>query len=404
MPTLFSVAELQGLYGPFFLAERVVQKIWLRQDFATTELRTVDGRRVEILSPGRWNLIGGPDFHGAQLRLGGRDVSGDVEVHFHAGDWTAHGHISNPAYDNVVLHVLLFPPTPGARVQRRSDGSEIPALVLLPWLHRDLEEYSADDALESITARDEWRRFEELASLPLEEVRGNLRALAFGRWERKVGYARTRLARLGWEAALHHAALEGLGYRQNRTPMLAVAERWPLAAWRGGVEVDDLLRSVSGWRESGLRPANRPRARLTQYQAWVNAAPAWPEQVAVLGELLVGPKRLGRPVVSLESTGLVRRHAGFPDWYARFDDVARGRVSSPRLDTLVCDGFLPLLAARGGGDDLFGIWFHWYPGDLPDQIRQGLMRLGVTGTAEQPLCHGFAQGLLAWLIEREFCA
>jgi len=404
MSAPYSVAELQGLYGPFFLAERVVQKIWLRQDFATTQLRTLDGRRVEILSPGRWNLIGGPDFRGARLRLGGRDVSGDVEVHFHAGDWTAHGHGANPAYDNVVLHVLLFPPVPGAAVQRRGDGREIPALVLLPWLHRDLEEYSADDALEAITARDEWRRFEELASLPIDEVRGTLRGLAFGRWERKVGYARTRLARLGWDAALHHGALEVLGYRQNRTPMLAVAERWPLDAWRQGVEIDDLLQIISGWREHGLRPANRPRARLQQYATWVGGVPAWPEQVAALGPTLGGARRLGRPVVSVEATAQVRRQAGFTDWYTRFHAVTDGRVSSPRLDTLICDGFLPLLAARGGCDDLFGIWFHWYPGDMPDQIRQGLMRLGVTGTPEQPLCHGFAQGLLAWLVEREFCA
>jgi len=29
----YHVAEMQGLYGPFTIAERVVQKIWLRGDF-----------------------------------------------------------------------------------------------------------------------------------------------------------------------------------------------------------------------------------------------------------------------------------------------------------------------------------------------------------------------------------
>ena len=42
------VEEMQGLYGPFTIAERVVQKIWLRRDFEQTGLRLVDGRSLLI--------------------------------------------------------------------------------------------------------------------------------------------------------------------------------------------------------------------------------------------------------------------------------------------------------------------------------------------------------------------
>src|SRR5688572_30260571 len=104
-----AVAELQGLYGPFTMHEKIVQKIWLQGEFDARRAQLLDGRPLEIISPGKWNLLGGPDFFGARLRIDGRDVHGDVEIHFHAADWMAHGHAANPSYANVVLHVVLFP-------------------------------------------------------------------------------------------------------------------------------------------------------------------------------------------------------------------------------------------------------------------------------------------------------
>ena len=393
-----TVAEMQGLYGPFTVAERVVQKIWLQQDFAAARARLADGRTLEVLSPGRWNLIGGPDFRHARLRIDGREVEGDIEVHFHAGDWKAHNHAANPAYANVVLHVLLFPPEAGARPQRRADGREIPPFVLLPLLHRDLEEYAADDALETITARDDWRRIEELANMSRDEMRAQLRRRAVARWERKVAYAGQRVARFGWEAAAHQTALEILGYRQNRVPMLATAERWPLPAWRAGVTPLEILRSVNGWQRQGLRPANRPVTRLFQYRDWVAAVPDWPDRLAAWVKE-AAPLPSGGP----DTSHAIRRTAALAATRDQLWELTGRVIGGPRFHTLICDGLLPL-AASCGRSDLGVLWFHWFPGDMPDQIRQALPKLGATGTRDQPLCHGFAQGLLAWLIEREICA
>lgn len=394
-----SVAEMQGLYGPFTVAERVLQRIWLQQDFAVAQARLTDGRALQVGSPGRWNLLGGPDFKDARLLIAGREMSGDVEVHFNATDWSAHAHAANPAYANVVLHVLLFPPTAGARKQRRADGLEIPALVLLPLLHRDLEEYAADDALERLTARDDWRVIEELANEPLEARRAALAAVARERWERKVAHARQRIDRLGWSAAAHHTALEILGYRQNRLPMLGVAERFPLVQWTRPDTPQAALRAVTGWQRHGVRPANRPLARLDQYQRWVAGSPGWPGELERCCQRL--PERIG---ATFSATVPSRRANGFVSWRSDFAHLTSGAVGGPRLDTLVCDGFLPLGAARCGRPDLFELWFNWFPGDLPDQLRGALPRLGVCGGVGQPLCHGWGQGLLGWLIAREFRA
>src|SRR5688572_31406343 len=120
------VEEMQGLYGPFTIAERVVQKIWLRRDFEQTGLQLIDGRSILIRAPGSWNLLGGPDFREARIVVDDVPLVGDVEVHFHSSDWHAHRHAEDRAYDQVVLHVILFPPGPGERRALRRDGTEIP--------------------------------------------------------------------------------------------------------------------------------------------------------------------------------------------------------------------------------------------------------------------------------------
>ena len=63
------VLEMQGLYGPYSLSERVLQKIWLRQDFSADELRTVSGQRLRIEFPDNWNHLGGPDFKDAFFQI-----------------------------------------------------------------------------------------------------------------------------------------------------------------------------------------------------------------------------------------------------------------------------------------------------------------------------------------------
>ncbi len=394
----WKVAEIQGLYGPFTFTERLLQKIWLRGEYDAGRALAEDGRPLRVLHPGRWNLLGGPDFLNARLRLGDQELTGDVELHLQAGDWTAHAHAADRAYDHVVLHVVLFPPAPDERA-RGADGSPIPTLVLLPLLLHDLEEYAAEDAVETLASRTDWRATEELARLPAAEVRTVLLAQAEQRWQQKVRFARRRVERLGWAEACHHAALEILGYRFNRAPMLKVAVRAPLTMWAGSaVDAGALFAAeASAWSLQGVRPANHPRVRLGQYATWTRAQPGWPEQLVKLAA--------GFPALPGGSnawpTTIVRRRLGLPALRARLArEIAAGAVGGTRLDNLVCDGFLPLLAAHMERS-LFPLWFHWFAGDLPPRLITVLKSLGVFNGRAQPACHGFAQGLLGWMLAQE---
>jgi hypothetical protein len=394
-----TVAEVQGLYGAFSFSEKLQQKIWLRGDFERAAAVMIDGRRLHIGHPGKWNLLAGPDFLGARLRVGdetGPEKTGDVEVHLHAGDWDAHGHARDPAYANVILHVVLYPPDQ-ARPTAGMDGRPIPVLALLPLLHRSLEEFAADEAVEALANRPISRLAEELGGLTAGEIDALLRRCGARRWQQKVRFARLRLQRLGWEAACHHTALEILGYRFNRSPMLRLAGQFPVGAWaRGSVTPDHAyVLEREGWSLQGVRPANHPRRRLRQYAAWAAARPDWAERVRSLAS--------GLPAVDAaeSDTRKVRRSGQFSRWRERIaDEVFAEVVNGTRLDNLICDGALPLLAAAEL-PGLQGIWQHWFAGDLPPMLAGGLRHLGVFDGRGRPVCHGMAQGLLGWLLERE---
>jgi hypothetical protein len=387
---------MQGLDGPFSFPEKLFQKIWLRGDFDVTRAATTDGRAVRVLHPGKWNLLGGPDFKGAQLQLGDVKVRGDVEVHLHERDWAAHGHAADTAYDDVVLHVVLFPSA--EKFSRGRDGRQIPVLALLPLLHRDLEEYAADDTMESLANRPASRGPEELGGLAPVELERLLRRCAEMRWRQKVHVARLRLARLGWESACHHAALEILGYRFNRAPMLRVATAWPLSAWTKGegTAAEAFATEENRWSRQGARPANHPRVRLRQYAAWTRERPDWPARLEVLACTL--PADFGANAGSTADFRRVHALARLRDRLAR--EICADAVGGTRLDNLVCDGFWPLLAACGA-DGFFAWWFHWPTGDLPPQVTAALRALGVSTHRSKPACHGFAQGMLGWLLARE---
>lgn len=393
------VAELQGLYGPFSFPEKLLQKIWLNGDFDRGRASLLDGRPVAIVQPGRWNLLGGPDFRNARLRLGDEaEITGDVELHLHASDWAAHGHAADPAYDQVVLHVVLFPPDPG-HVTQGSHGP-IPVLALLPLLHHDLEEYAADDAVETLANRPASQIVERLGVMARADLTALLDRHAGERWRQKTHFARLRVQRLGWAEACHQTALEIMGYRFNRAPMLRVAGVHPLREWAApdfGIE-PVFAAEHEGWRLQGLRPANHPRRRLRQYADWVRTCPDWPARLAELAGALprIEPGGL---------TGEVRRRHGFTalreDWAER---LCGGMVTGTRFDNLVCDGFLPLLAARSGSgtaSDGGQVWQHWFAGDLPPLWPRALRQLELFAGRARPACHGTAQGLLGWLLAQE---
>lgn len=387
------VAEVQGLFGPFQFPELLLQRIWAEQTFDVSGLSTVDGRSVKIEAKGRWNRLGGPDFAEARIKIGDDWLSGAVEVHLREEDWRAHGHAGDENYDGVILHVVLFPPK--VMQTKGGEGRQIPIVALLPLLWHDLEEYASDAAVTAIAARPLDLLTERWLAMSAADSQVEIRAQAMTRWRQKVHYAKVRIDKLGWESACHHTALEILGYKFNRSPMLQVATRWPLATWIAGeVAVDAVFEAEKPkWKLQGVRPANYPRKRLASYGRWVQAGKDWPRELAEMG------KNLSGVIVDEGATvAEARRTLRFTkSWKAVMGAIgAEGVVASPRADNMWGDGLLPLLAAGEYLDEMtgFGWWYHARPGDQPDGLVKAARRIGLADGRSNPLAWGHVQGLM----------
>jgi hypothetical protein len=96
-------------------------------------LQTSSGNRLQILSPGRYNPHGGPDFEEAAVLLGGTVLSGAIEFDKCRSLWSEHHHDQNPAYHRVILHAVLIDDDPA---RTAPEVVVIPADELLPLLEK----------------------------------------------------------------------------------------------------------------------------------------------------------------------------------------------------------------------------------------------------------------------------
>ena len=108
-----------------------LQRRWAESRWSAPFLQSPDDESIRVIFPGVWNRGAGPDFRGAQILDGeGRARRGDVELHLEAGAWLQHGHADDPAYDDLLLHVVAWAdrPRPGGP----PPDARIPAATPLP--------------------------------------------------------------------------------------------------------------------------------------------------------------------------------------------------------------------------------------------------------------------------------
>ena len=66
--------------------EHEIQRIWAEQDFEAKELKTVDGRPIEVFFPGWWNQGKGPNFEASRISVGDDFISDRLKFTFRLPD------------------------------------------------------------------------------------------------------------------------------------------------------------------------------------------------------------------------------------------------------------------------------------------------------------------------------
>jgi hypothetical protein len=247
------------------MTESFVQFVWQFQYFDRQELRTTSGDAVEVFDPGTPNYDGGPDFLNARIRIGEIEWIGNVEVHDDASGWRDHRHDQDPAYDNVILHVVWS----FNHTAVRQDGSALPTIVLGNRVDRGMifrytkllttrSTVPCAARYAAVDAATRQAMMERAAMLRLEEKAASCRAI----WER---------CNNGWEETLYQLLCRSFGFNVNAEPMEQLARAVPfrLILKHSGklLHVEALLFGTAGFLDMGYRDTYF--LRLKQEYQWL---------------------------------------------------------------------------------------------------------------------------------------
>ncbi len=89
------------------MKEDFLHFLWKFKLFNSVDLKTTEGESVQVLKSGLHNHDSGPDFSHAKILIGEKEWSGNLEIHLKSSDWYKHHHQDDPAYKNVILHVVF---------------------------------------------------------------------------------------------------------------------------------------------------------------------------------------------------------------------------------------------------------------------------------------------------------
>lgn len=107
------------------MQEKFLHYVWRLQYFDKKHLKTEQGESLVICNPGTRNEQAGPDFLAGSIIINDITWWGHIEVHVQAASWYQHKHQKDPAYNNVILHVVWENNQPIYQ-----HGSLLPTLVL----------------------------------------------------------------------------------------------------------------------------------------------------------------------------------------------------------------------------------------------------------------------------------
>lgn len=204
------------------MREAFLHFLWRWRRFDAHDLRTTDGQPLEVLHPGEWNTDSGPDFFNARIRLGDTLWAGNVEIHLQASDWLQHRHHTDPAYDNVILHVVL---DEDQRLQRPT-GEHLPCLSLRKRIPAGLL-----GKYQMLTHARAWipcaQTYRDIPPI----VRHNwLDRLLIERLEQKTEALAgiVRACDHNWESAFYRLLARNFGLKINAEPFETLAQTLPL--------------------------------------------------------------------------------------------------------------------------------------------------------------------------------
>lgn len=283
------------------MSEAFLHYLWQFQYFDKKELKTTAGEDLVIFKSGILNTDAGPDFLQAKIKIDGIDWAGSAEIHIKSSAWYDHDHHHDPAYENVILHVVWEEDKPIYRV----DGTRIPCLELKGRVDEQLiKEYQKlINNASVVPCAQSFRTIDGLVKLSMVD-----KAL-MKRLEDKANVVTNLLNQNNgdWEETTYQLLATNFGFKVNKEPFLQLAKALPYRVVQKHrdqpIQIESLLfgqagflvaktkddyitklyteydflskkyslpstqMNVAQWKFLRLRPSNFPTLRIAQFAA-----------------------------------------------------------------------------------------------------------------------------------------
>ncbi len=245
------VREQAGL-----ITEQLLQDAWRAQPWPAEELRTQEGHRLRVVSPGWLNRQEGPDFRTAQLLFNGALHTGDVEIHLAPGGWRSHGHHEDPRYNSVILHVVYNTDRTTVPVLTQS-GRNVATLVLDTLLSgENLESLSPETPLDPPAGVTCGRCAGTVGAATPDRMLAFLRLAGEWRMLAKTRAIQDRADTAGLDQALYEALLTACGYSRFKKEFHLLARQLPYDRARQLARLDALALETAYLTMTGLLPSS----------------------------------------------------------------------------------------------------------------------------------------------------
>ena len=356
--------------SPSVIKEALIHYVWKTRQFDHNDLTLTDGRKLSIHDYGSQNSDAGPDFSNGKISIENIQWAGNIEMHSASSMWIKHGHGDDPAYNNVVLHVVYEDDLP----VKRKEGSRIPTLELKGRINHKIKENYA-----RLISGSTWIPCEKLIhQVDAFKVKLWIEKVAIERLERKTSHIYQLLEQCNddWEQACFVLLSRYLGSRVNVLPMELMSKQCDVKILYKNSDnlntIEAILFGISGllnspykdeypntlknefefyrrkyllkninpvsWKFARMRPFNFPTLRIAQ-----------------LSSLLHNKRFLFRSFVEAEDTAAIKpllqaKASEYWDTHYRFDEESKmqeKRLGNTMIDLIIINVIAPLIFVYG---------------------------------------------------------
>jgi len=247
------------------------QAVLLWQQLTARSVLSTEGETLGIIYPGRRSGDSGPDFRDAAIATQLGLTRGDVEIHVRSTDWYGHEHHANAAYNNVVLHVVMWHDCHLPTLLQ--DGRRVPVLCLAEALRQ--QPYLLPSRLPCSQI---------LSHIGRQTLEKSLKSAGERRFRQKAARFQSQmlkpaLSEITAGQALYRGIMRALGYARNVRPFEELAGRMPLGSIQfapGLIPKQSLLLGTAGLLPSQRRRKRHGRAEEVRKleQTWRSVAKA----------------------------------------------------------------------------------------------------------------------------------